>query len=148
MSATIADAVLESLATLHSTPQSPPLPNDVQVWDGEVRGAPANRYFQALLGHELRGSSTVDDVARDFLFRFTIVSVAMNPDSSAPVTFLARNLARKGRDHLVGRRLSVDGFADVGPIRHVNTEGPYKDDDVSDRVVMFVSDDYEVLATS
>lgn len=148
MSATIADAVLESLATLHTAPQVPPAPNDVQVWDGEVRGTPANRYYQAVLGHELRGSSSVDDVARDFLFRFTVVSVAMNPDSDAPVTFLARNLARKCRDHLVGRRLVVDGLADLGPVRHVNTEGPYKDDDISDRTVMFVTDDYEVLATS
>lgn len=147
MSATIPNAILETIATLHAVPSVPPAPNDVQVWDGDVRGVPANRYYQVVIGNELLGSSSVDAVARDYLSRFTIQSVAMNPDSNAPVTFLARNLARKARDHLVGRKLTVDGL-EVGIIQHVNTEGPYKDDDITDRTVMFVIDDYEVLATS
>lgn len=147
MSATIPDAILETLATLHATPSVPPAANDVQVWDAQVPGIPANRYYQVVAGNELKTPGSVDGVARDISGSFTVVSVAMNPDSDAPVTFLARNLARKARDHLVGRVLTVDNLV-VGAIQHTNTEGPFKDDDIADRTVMFVVDEYSVLATA
>lgn len=147
MSATIPDAILAELASLHATPSVPPAANDVQVHDGEVRGIPANRYYLAGIGNELRTSSTVDGVARDYSGTFTVTSVAMNPDSNAPVTFLARNLAKKARDRLVGLKLDVDGL-EVGPLVHTFTQRPLKDDDITDRVVMFVVDEYAVLATA
>jgi hypothetical protein len=130
VSASIADAVVESVTTLFPTPTVPPAPNDVQVWDNEVRSA-----------------SSVDAVARDYLSRFTVQCVATNPNSNFPVTALARNLGRKVRDHLVGRTLTVDGLV-VGLIVHETSEGPFKDDDVADRPVMFVVDEYAVLATA
>jgi hypothetical protein len=147
VSASIADAVVESVTTLFPTPTVPPAPNDVQVWDGEVRGVPANRYVQVVVGNEVRSASSVDAVARDYLSRFTVQCVATNPNSNFPVTALARNLGRKVRDHLVGRTLTVDGLV-VGLIVHETSEGPFKDDDVADRPVMFVVDEYAVLATA
>lgn len=147
MSASLPDAILETLATLHAAPSVPPTASDVQVWDGEVRGLPANRYYLVGVGNELRGASSVDGVNRDYSGSFTVTSVAANPDSTSPVTYLARNLARKARDHLVGRLLTVDGLV-VGAIQHTFTQRPQKDDDISDRVVMFVVDEYAVLATA
>ena len=147
MSATIADAVLAELATLYAAPSTPLLASDVQVWDGEVRGIPANRYYLAGIGNELRTSSTVDNVARDYSSTFTITSVAMNPDAQVPVTMLARNMAKKARDRLVGLTLTVDGLT-VGCIQHTFTQRPQKDDDITDRTVMFVVDEYAVLATA
>ena len=147
MSATIPDAVLAEITGLFPTPSSPLLASDVQVWDGDVRGIPANRYVLVSVGTGLLTSSTVDSVARDLGTTFTVTSVAMNPDSAAPVTYLARNLAKKVRDHLVGLTLTVNGLV-VGQIEHTFTQRPMKDDDITDRVVMFAVDEDTVLATA
>ena len=147
MSATIPAAILESVATLFPTPTVPPAQNDVQVHDGEIRGIPANRYLLMGIGNELRSASSVDGVHRDYSGTFTVTSVAMNPDSHLAATYLARNLARRVRDHFVGRKLAVDGL-ELGPIVHTFSQIPQKDDDITDRVVMFVVDEYAVLATA
>lgn len=147
MSASIADGVVAAVTGLFPTPSVPPAANDVQVWDGDVKGVPANRYVLLLLGNELRSASSVDGVDRDYSTTFTVQCVAANPDSNFPTTSLARFLARKVRDHLIGSTLSVDGLV-VGKIVHLNTDGPFKDDDVTDKAVMFIEDEYAVLATA
>lgn len=129
---TVADATLAALTAGLS-----PVP----VCDAKVPDTPPDRYVVQYPDAGTLWSETVDVSSDLATFRVRVVYVTRGPQAGrAGVEFLAR----KAREALVGRFLSVPGWA-LGPMLMDPTSEPIRrDDDEPGAVVLFASDSFVV----
>lgn len=147
---TVADTVVAAVvaaipgaALWQQTEATPPF-DDLLVFDAIVPPQPPQRYVVVWPDDGTRTTgpgrdqSPVCDVSSSELYRWQVTAVA--PDRQ-----MAAWLARRVKDHLTDARIEVEGLSS-GLIRHVFSQQPQPDEKVLERPVVFVIDQYRLLA--
>lgn len=111
----------------------------VPVFDGIVPKTPPGRYVVVYIS-----PGTLEAVAA--CGQNDSVYVRWQNTAVAPDGGQLRWLAEKSRDGSVDQRPAADGWS-CGPIQHVYSQYPQRDETVAERPVVFLVDQYELLAT-
>jgi hypothetical protein len=136
--ARIVSAVPGGVLATTDTDQVFPEPQ-IAVFDAIIPKNPPSRYLVVYMG-----SGTLDALAACGASNSATVRYQIN--AVAPDRAMAAWLAEKARDNTVDTKPTADGWS-CGPVRHVYGLPPQRDETVAERPVVFLIDQYELLAT-
>lgn len=117
-----------------------PIPEtDLVVFDGIIPPTPPRRYAVVYIDDGTLSSLAVCGRSDTATVRWQVTAVA--PDRQ-----MASWISQRVRDNTVDTAPTADGWV-CGPVNHVFSERPGRDETVAERPVVFKPDLYDLLAT-
>lgn len=116
----------------------------VTVYDAAVPETPAERYLFAALPADGPGELAMDGRPDTLTVDFDVTAVASTVDAA----WSARWMAGEVRSYLTdpGRRYDQAGYHPAGPVEHIATFPPRRDEQVKERLTVYTVDRYRLRA--
>jgi hypothetical protein len=140
VAATIADAVIERLRSV--------APADVVVYDNEVPGVPAARYWVLYCGVGIWSATTYGGAFADNSVTFQLTTVASDQSGQQVAAQMCRWLEARGIAALLGFRPLVTGLSCSAVSQVPLDNWPSRDESVAEIPTVYAVDRFTLRATT